>query len=136
MPDKTLGEILHEAREAGGQQRPRPWPPLPWAERDPALKALDEQMAAAVEAAVLERFNAVLPEGAHRPVTPELLTALGALWEKFWNEVGTLEGDTPGYSLMSYEDVNTLDEAAAAVEALLYPASPDEGGSEEGGSGA
>jgi hypothetical protein len=55
VPDKTLGEVLHEAREAGGQQRPRPWPPLPWAERDPALKALDEQMAAAVEAAVLER---------------------------------------------------------------------------------
>ena len=133
MPDKTLGQILHEAREAGGQQRPRPWPPLPWTERDPALKELDEAMAAAVEAAVLERFNAVLPEGAQRPVTPELLTALGALWEKFWNETATLEGDTPGYSLMSYEDVNTLDEASAAVAALLYPPSPDEDAGSEGG---
>lgn len=62
MPDKTLGQILHEAREAGGQQRPRPWPPLPWAERDPALKELDEAMAAAVAAAERERLRVLIAE--------------------------------------------------------------------------
>jgi hypothetical protein len=55
MPDKTPGQILHEARIAGGEQRPRPWPPESWADRDPQLKALDEAMAAAVEVAVRER---------------------------------------------------------------------------------
>jgi hypothetical protein len=52
MPDgRSLGQVLHEAREAGGQKRPRPWPPLPWAERERELKALDEAMAAAVAGA-------------------------------------------------------------------------------------
>lgn len=57
MPDKTLGEILHEAREAGNDGRDRPMFLAPWAERDPRLKALDEAMAAAVEAAVMERLR-------------------------------------------------------------------------------
>jgi hypothetical protein len=58
MPDRpTLGEILHTARIAGGEQRPRPWPPESWADRDLQLRALDEAMAAAVEAAVRERLR-------------------------------------------------------------------------------
>lgn len=60
--DKTLGQVLHEARVAGGEQRPRPWPPLPWANRDRELKMLDEAMAAAVAAAVRERDGARLAE--------------------------------------------------------------------------
>jgi len=49
---ESLGEVLHRARQAGGVQRPRPWPIEDWAERDEQLKALDEKMAAAVEARV------------------------------------------------------------------------------------
>src|SRR5579859_2386575 len=56
MPDKTLGEVLHEAREAGNDGRDRPMFLAPWAERNPRLKMLDESMAAAVEAAVRERI--------------------------------------------------------------------------------
>ena len=46
--DRTLGQVLHEARVAGGEARPRPWPPEDWAHRDERLKVLDEAMAAAV----------------------------------------------------------------------------------------
>ena len=46
--EPSLGEVLHAARVAGGEQRPRPWPPESWADRDPELKRLDEAMAAAV----------------------------------------------------------------------------------------
>jgi hypothetical protein len=60
MADKTLGEVLHEAREAGGQKRPRPWPPESWADRDPRLRALDEAMASAVAAAVREHDASIL----------------------------------------------------------------------------
>jgi hypothetical protein len=52
----SLGEVLHRARQAGGEQRPRPWPPEDWADRDERLRALDEAMAAAVEAVVRERI--------------------------------------------------------------------------------
>ena len=51
-PRPSLGEVLHEARVAGGEARPRPWPPEDWADRDPRLRDLDEKMAAAVEARV------------------------------------------------------------------------------------
>jgi hypothetical protein len=137
-PREPLGRVVHQTRRDFEAERSalkdRPGFLMhPWEERHWEQRELDMRMGAAVAAAVLEPFNAALPEGAQQPVTPELLTALGALWEKFWNETGTLEGDTPGYSLISYEDVNTLDEAAQAVEALLYPPSPDEGeGSGEG----
>lgn len=59
---QSLGEVLHRARQAGGEQRPRPWPVEPWADRDPRLKELDEAMAAAVAAVVRERFRAALRE--------------------------------------------------------------------------
>lgn len=59
---RTLGEVLHRARVAGGEQRPRPWPPEKWADRDPQLRALDEAMAGAVAAAVRERFRHALRE--------------------------------------------------------------------------
>ena len=70
MPDdRTPGQVLHEARIAGGEARPRPWPPEDWADRDPRLKELDEAMAAAVAAEVCsriarkceERGNALVP---------------------------------------------------------------------------
>ena len=59
---RTLGEILHRARVAGGEQRPRPWPPEKWADRDPQLRVLDEAMAEAVAAAVREQDGARLAE--------------------------------------------------------------------------
>ena len=61
----SLGEVLHRARCAGGEQRPRPWPPEDWADRDPRLKELDGAMAAAVEAAVRERIAGDLKHLAH-----------------------------------------------------------------------
>ena len=64
--DETLGEILHRARVAGGEQRPRPWPPEKWADRDPQLQRLDEDMAGAVAAAERSRLAAVLETLAER----------------------------------------------------------------------
>jgi hypothetical protein len=49
----------------------------------------------------------------------KLLAAYHRLYEVIWNETATLEGDTPGYNLISYADTNAIDEAGAAVEALL-----------------
>lgn len=65
MPDETpsLGEVLHRARQAGGEQRPRPWPVEAWAGRDPRLKEMDEAMAAAVAAVVRERVLNTGPTG-------------------------------------------------------------------------
>jgi len=74
--DRTLGQVLHEAREAGGQGRPRPWPPLPWAERDPGLKALDEEMAGAVAAVVRDRFRAALRERITRALREHYLAGI------------------------------------------------------------
>ena len=68
MPDRTLGEVLHEAREAGNDGRDRPLIPKPWADRDPRLKALDEDMAAAVEAEVRQRIVAEIRK--HASVWP------------------------------------------------------------------
>lgn len=105
-----------------------------WDDRPEFQRELDRRIGEAVAAAVLEPFDAALPEGARCSVTPELLTALVALYQTWWNKVGTLEGDTPGHALISYEDVNLLDEAAQAAEALLYPPAlvEDEGGDEDG----
>ena len=72
--ERTLGEVLHEAREAGNDGRDRPLILLRWADRDPRLKALDEDMAAAVEAEVRVRAAAEIrararqlwPPGMHR----------------------------------------------------------------------
>jgi len=58
---ETLGEVLHRARQAAGEARPRPWPVEDWCDRDPALRALDEAMAAAVVWAFLrDHLGAVL----------------------------------------------------------------------------
>ena len=64
--DRTLGQILHEARQAGGEQRPRPMPVEDWAERDPRLQALDEQMAESVAAEVRKQIAAALQAQADR----------------------------------------------------------------------
>ena len=56
--DRTLGQVLHEARQSAGEQRPRPWPIEDWKDRGPQLQAVDEQMAAAVEAEVRRRVAA------------------------------------------------------------------------------
>ena len=37
----------------------------------------------------------MLPEGAARPVTPELLAALVALWQTWWNRWPSLKAMTP-----------------------------------------
>ena len=55
--DRTLGQVLHEARQSAGEQRPRPWPIEDWKDRGPQLQAVDEAMAAAVEAAAMERLR-------------------------------------------------------------------------------
>ena len=52
---KSPGQRLHEARQAGGARRPRPWPPEDWADRHPDLRALDEEMAEAAAAPERER---------------------------------------------------------------------------------
>ena len=54
----SLGEILHRARQALGEQRPRPWPIEDWKDRGPQLQAGDEAMAGAVEAEVRRRVVA------------------------------------------------------------------------------
>ena len=68
--DRSLGEIMHEAREAGNAVRIRPLAPQDWADRDPRLRDLDEQMAAAVEAAVRRRVAAELRDRASRRWPP------------------------------------------------------------------
>src|SRR5208282_3767733 len=61
MPDdRTLGQVLHAARQAAGEQRPRPWPIEDWKDRGPQLQAVDEAMAGAVASAVRERIAAEL----------------------------------------------------------------------------
>ena len=71
--DRTLGQVLHEARQALGEQRPRGWPVEDWADRDYRLQAGDEAMAAAVEAVVRERIAVELrrlaDDAAAQPVT-------------------------------------------------------------------
>ena len=62
---RTLGQVLHEARKALGEQRPRGWPVEDWADRDSRLQAGDEAMAAAVETVVRERIAAVLRDLAY-----------------------------------------------------------------------
>jgi len=83
-PRPSLGEVLHAARVAGGEQRPRPWPPEPWADRDARLKALDEKMAAAVAVEVRRRIAAEIQDRASRRWPPgyhrdELFAAAAAV---------------------------------------------------------
>ena len=56
--DRSLGEVLHRARQASTDGRDRPWPVEEWEDRHPRLQAVDELMAAAVAAAVRERIAA------------------------------------------------------------------------------
>ena len=71
--DRTLGQHLHEARRASTVGRIPPWPVADWADRDERLKAVDEAMAAAVEAAVRGRIAVELrrlaDDAAAQPVT-------------------------------------------------------------------
>ena len=59
---RSLGEVLHRAREAGNAARIRPLTPEDWADRDPRLKELDEDMAAAVAEVVRERIAVALED--------------------------------------------------------------------------
>ena len=52
---KSPGQRLHEARQAGGARRPRPWPVEDWEDRDEQLRALDEEMAEAASVPERER---------------------------------------------------------------------------------
>ena len=58
LSSDTLGRVLHEARRAVTDGRDRPWPVEEWADRDLRLQAIDEKMAAAVEAEVRRRIAA------------------------------------------------------------------------------
>ena len=62
-PGRTLGEVLHRARVAGGEQRPRPWPPESWADLTLSCEPWTRRLAAAVEAAVLDRLARAAPGG-------------------------------------------------------------------------
>jgi hypothetical protein len=93
----SLGEILHRARQAGGERRRVAQIPPDWPERDPRLRELDEEMAAAVaeravadalpELAALQAFRdsverrarawAALPDGELRRAGAGLLRLLG-----------------------------------------------------------
>jgi hypothetical protein len=131
---EAYGQIVNDVRrafaaeqvEVDDEGRRRQFFIAEWADRAPSQRELDMRIGEAVAAAVMESLSAALPEGARRPVTPELLTAFGALYQTWWNKVGTLESDDPGHSLISCEDVNAMDEAAQAVEAMLYPPAGDE----------
>ena len=65
--DRSLGEIMHEAREAGNAVRIRPLAPQDWADRDPRLRDLDEQMAAAVDRSDREHFRVDPGRGGRAP---------------------------------------------------------------------
>ena len=68
--ERTLGQVLHEARRASTDGRDRPWPVEEWADRHPRLQAIDEAMAAAVEAAVRRRAAAEARDRASRRWPP------------------------------------------------------------------
>ena len=132
-PREPYGRIVHEQRRAWVAGQPGKFYAVVWEDRDEGQWELDRRIGEAVAAAGREPFNAMLPEGAARPVTPELLAALVALWQTWWNKVAILEGDDPGHSLISFGDVIAMDEAAQAVEALLYPPAAEgtEGGTHD-----
>lgn len=44
----------------------------------------------------------------------ELLEQLYDLW---WNKVGLLESELPGYSLISYDDANAMEDICTQIEA-------------------
>ena len=76
MPDprEPLGRIVHETRLAWNSRRDRPFIIPAWDDRMPWQQQLDMAMAAAVEAAVLERVAALADEheATYRPEDPGL----------------------------------------------------------------
>jgi hypothetical protein len=127
----SLGQVAWEAwqdwRDAYYSDNPRgreAWQDVP-----EKFRAAYDQIGAAVEAAARERalaaLDACLPEGADRPLTPELVTALLALHDVA-RELGTAESGVLGYQLIAHEDVGGLDEASGTVEDLLHPPTTDE----------
>jgi len=61
MPDdRTLGQVLHEARREHNPPLERPWNVDPWEERADWQKKLDEEMAAELAAVVTGRIAASL----------------------------------------------------------------------------
>jgi hypothetical protein len=61
--DRTLGQVLHAARIEHNPKTERPRNVPPWDQRAGWQRDLDEKMAAAVEAEVMERIvRAVQPE--------------------------------------------------------------------------
>ena len=55
-------------------------------------------------------------------MTAELEAAYRRLYEAWWHETGVMEGDCPGYSLISDGEVVALDEACKVIEDLLVSA--------------
>lgn len=62
------------------------------------------------------------PTTTPEPASPELIAAYHRLYEVVWLETATVDAGVTGYNLLSYDDTNAIDEAAAAVEELLAAA--------------
>jgi hypothetical protein len=58
--DRTLGQVLHEARIEYNPKTERPRGVPPWPERAPWQQQLDEEMAAGLAAVVTDRIAAML----------------------------------------------------------------------------
>ena len=82
--DRTLGQVLHEARIEYNPKTERPRGVPPWPERAPWQRDLDEQMAAALETEVRARVAAEIKDRARQLWPPgfqreELDAAAGAV---------------------------------------------------------
>lgn len=72
----------------------------------------------AIATAVLAAAAPALRAQERERITP-LLRALHRLYQVIWDETATFDGGPEGYNLVSYDDTNAIDEAAAVVAALL-----------------
>ena len=64
--DRTLGQVLHEARREHNPPLERPWNVDPWEERADWQKKLDEEMAAELEAEVRRRVAVEIKDRARK----------------------------------------------------------------------
>ena|SRR5215469_12811670 len=49
---------------------------------------------------------------------PGRVKLLEKLFDTWWNRVGTLESDSPGYSLISYDDIQAMEDICLAIERM------------------
>lgn len=48
----------------------------------------------------------------------EFVNALYRLYQKFWNEIATMESDSPKYAYIGYDDLIELEEICVEIERL------------------